>query len=313
MKTTLFILFFWVFAVFTACSQQKPHAMESKIQYNQLTPEEERVIIHKGTEAPFVGKYTNNKEEGTYSCKRCNVPLYNSNDKFDSHCGWPSFDDEIKGAVKRFPDADGQRVEIVCANCGGHLGHVFEGEGLTDKNIRHCVNSISLIFVPKGKQAATQRALFAGGCFWGMEYYFGKTPGVIRTSVGFAGGKTPNPTYEQVSEGNTGYAETIEVEFDPSKTTYEALAKLFFEIHDPGQVDHQGPDYGPQYRSAAYYFNEEQHKTLLKLVDILKSKGYSVVTEIEKAGPFYAADEHHQDYYSKTGGTPYCHKKVQKF
>ncbi len=119
------------------------------MKLNPLTPTEEHVIVHKGTEAPYVGEYTDNFREGTYVCRRCDAPLYTSDAKFHSECGWPSFDQEIDGAVKRIPDADGMRIEIICSQCGAHLGHIFEGEKYTQKNTRHCVNSISMKFIPK--------------------------------------------------------------------------------------------------------------------------------------------------------------------
>ncbi|MEJ5992914.1 methionine-R-sulfoxide reductase [Pedobacter sp. Du54] len=161
MKTTIhktiMVISVLLITSLTACAQKEekkatPSKTTKNMEWNKLTKEEEDIIVRKGTEYPGTGKYDKFYEKGTYICKRCNAPLYKSDSKFDAHCGWPAFDDEIKGAVKRIPDADGQRVEIVCANCAAHLGHVFTGEGFTKTNTRHCVNSVSMIFVPEKKK-----------------------------------------------------------------------------------------------------------------------------------------------------------------
>ena len=281
--------------------------------YNQLSAEEERVIVHKGTEAPFTGEYNDFFEEGTYHCKRCDAPLYRSDSKFASSCGWPSFDDEIEGAIKRQIDADGTRVEILCANCGAHLGHVFEGEGLTLKNLRHCVNSISMVFVPDEEASHTARAYFAGGCFWGVEYLFQQKEGVISAVSGYMGGVTENPSYREVSGGNTGHLEAVEIVYDPTKVSYEDLAKFFFEIHDPTQANGQGPDIGEQYLSAVFYSGDDEKETAHELIDILKTKGYDVVTKVLPTSAFWEAEEYHQDYYDKKNQQPYCHLYEKKF
>ena len=289
--------------------------------YNKLSKEEARVIEYKGTERAFTGEHTDNKAAGTYICRKCNASLYHSTDKFDSHCGWPSFDDEIEEAVIRVPDADGRRTEIVCANCDGHLGHVFLGEGYTSKNTRHCVNSISMVFIPEGdplpmkieSSGGTETAYLASGCFWGTEYHLQKMPGVLSTTVGYTGGTVKNPSYKEVCTGRTGHAEAAKVVFDPSKVSYREIVKMYFETHDPTQVDRQGPDIGTQYRSEIFYLNENQRKVAEELIGVLESKGLDVATGITPASEFYEAENYHQDYYKHNGKTPYCHIYTRRF
>lgn len=291
-------------------STDKPTSMPA------LTPEEKRVIQDKGTERPFTGKYWNTFDEGTYVCRQCGTPLYTSKSKFVSECGWPSFDDEIPGAVKRTTDADGLRTEITCAHCGAHLGHVFLGEQLTPKNVRHCVNSTSLVLVPARKDAkkdAKEQAIFAGGCFWGVDHYFRQVPGVLNVESGYTGGTTPHPTYRQVCTGTTGHAEAVRVTYDPSRVTYEKLAKLFFEIHDPTTVNCQGPDAGTQYRSAVFYADPQQKQIAEKLIAQLRARGYEVVTQLQAASEFYPAEDYHQDYMDKHPNTYDCHVPVPRF
>lgn len=277
---------------------------------NKLTQAERRVIVDKGTEAPFTGQYTDTFDAGTYRCKQCDAPLYRSADKFESSCGWASFDDEIEGAVKQIPDADGRRTEIVCARCGGHLGHVFVGEKYTPKDQRHCVNSLSLDFTPA---PATDTAIFAGGCFWGVEHLMQQQAGVLSAESGYIGGSVVDPSYKEVCGKKTGHAEAVRVLFNPAQVSYKRLAQLFFEIHDPTQSDGQGPDLGPQYRSEVFYNSDAQKETTEGLISELKARGFAVVTRVTPATKFYPAEEYHQDYYQQKGTEPYCHARVERF
>jgi len=284
------------------------HAIE------KLTPEEKHILIDKGTERPFSGALVYNKETGIYKCKLCGSPLFTSKSKFESHSGWPSFDDAIDGAVHEIPDNDGNRTEIVCAKCGGHLGHVFRGEGMTAKNTRYCVNSLSLEFDKQNAHTTIEKeAYFAGGCFWGVEYYLEKLDGVKDVISGYMGGDKENPTYIDVSSGNSGHLEVVKVIYDPSKISYETLSKAFFEIHDPTQADGQGPDIGEQYKSAIFTSDEKEKEIINNLINILKQKGYKVVTKIYDAKSFYEAEDYHQNYYTNQKKTPYCHRYIKKF
>ncbi len=280
------------------------------MKLNPLTPEEKRIIEDKKTEPPFSGEYEKLYAEGVYTCRRCGAVLYRSEDKFDAHCGWPSFDQEIPGAVRRTPDADGSRTEITCERCGAHLGHVFVGEKLTEKGTRHCVNSLSMRFLPKKDLPnKIETAYFGSGCFWCSEAVFQMIKGVLSAVPGYAGGTVPDPTYEDVSTGTTGHAEVVKVEFDPTQISYEALLNIFFATHDPTTPNRQGNDVGTQYRSIILTESETQQEIAQKFIEDLEIEQafpLSIVTQVVPLKKFYEAEDYHKNYFQKNPNAAYC-------
>ncbi len=285
----------------------------------KLKPEEAEVILAKGTERAFCGNLVDNHKDGVYHCRLCELPLFASAGKFDSGTGWPSFFQPVDAKhveTERDTSYGMVRDEILCARCGGHLGHVFE-DGPRPTGLRFCVNSASLVFVEKGEKTpaaglpvATQTAYFAGGCFWGVEDRFAQLPGVLDAVSGYMGGKTKNPTYEDVCSRGTGHAETVEIKFDPKRISYPELMAWFFKFHDPTQLNRQGPDVGDQYRSAIFTTSKEQAEQAQKFIEeqgkLDRYKTRKIVTQVdaaEKAGQFYKAEEYHQDYHLKHGGS----------
>jgi peptide methionine sulfoxide reductase msrA/msrB len=281
-------------------------------RYHSLTPFQHSIIACSCTQAPGSGSYENCIGEGIYLCYRCDMPLYLSSHQFSSGCGWPSFDDQLPGAVSCLPDPDGKRVEIQCSACKGHLGHVFQNEGFTPKMLRHCVNSASLRFIATHTSKGIENAYFAGGCFWGLQYLFDKLEGVVSTEVGYMGGQVVDPTYEEVCTGRTGHAEVVHVCFDNRKIDFNTLAKFFFECHDPFDKGGQGPDRGSQYCSVIFYMSQNQQRVADELKRYLSNK-QEVATEVLPARLFYKAETYHQGYYNRRGGEPYCHRRVQRF
>lgn len=271
------------------------------------------IICNKSTEYPNTGEYTNLDIAGTYLCRQCGLALFRSEHKFHSGCGWPSFDAEILGTVKRELDSDGRRTEILCIRCNAHLGHVFQGEGYTPLSTRHCVNSLSLDFVESLTVEDSCEAIIAGGCFWGIEYYFKKLPGVLKTEVGYSGGSLEFPEYKEVCDGRTQHLEVVRVIFDTAVLSYTEVIKYFFEIHDPTQIDGQGPDVGSQYLSAIFYYNQEQLDIAKNLIIKLEKLGYKVVTKLKPVSIFWPAEAYHQDYYNVNQKLPYCHTWQDKF
>jgi peptide methionine sulfoxide reductase msrA/msrB len=276
------------------------------MKLRKLTAAEKYVVEEKGTEAPYSGKYEKNFEPGLYVCKRCFAPLYKSEDKFDAHCGWPSFDDELPGAVKRIKDADGIRTEITCNNCGAHLGHVFIGEHMTKKNVRHCVNSISMDFIPTNK-VKKESIVLGGGCFWCVEAVFKLVPGVLGIEPGYAGGETKNPTYEEVCNGKTGHAEVARIEYLADQTNLESILEIFFAMHDPTSLNKQGNDVGAQYRSIILFNSKKQETIIKKYIEkIAPNYPKPLITELRSLEKFYGAENYHKDYFEKNPSAPYC-------
>lgn len=304
----------------------------------KLTPLQFEVTQSCGTEPPFKNEYWNHKEPGIYVDVVSGEALFSSLDKFDSGSGWPSFTQPIDGTyvTEKADKTHGMvRTEVRSKEGDSHLGHVFpDGPGVN--GLRYCINSASLRFVPLARlkeegygkylerfekagykvdsktssKAELETATLAGGCFWGVEELIRALPGVTETQVGYTGGVTPNPKYEQVKKGTTGHAEAIQIKYDPKKISFEQILEYFFRLHDPTTQNRQGNDIGTQYRSAIFFQSEDQKKIAEKVLKKVDSSGKwknKVVTEIVKASEFYDAEDYHQDYLQKNPGGYTCH------
>lgn len=288
-------------------------AMNTK-QYNELTPEEERVLINKGTERPWSWELLQEKRSWTYICKQCNNPLYYSDMKFDSGCGRPSFDDAIPGHVRETLDADGYRIEITCMNCWGHLGHVFRWEYLTDKNTRHCVNSVSMKFIAtkisQDWENTTQLATFWWWCYRCVEAVFQRLEWVIRIESWFMWWDLENPNYDDVVHSDTWHVEVVQITYDDTIISYQTLLNVFFTTHDPTQYNRQWNDVGAQYASVIFTHNNTQKELAQNMIQSMNKRQVfapdSVVTQVRNATHFRKWPNYHQDYYHQNQSQSYC-------
>ncbi len=302
----------------------------------KLTDLQKHVIFKNGTENAFDNEYWNNKNEGIYVDILSGEALFSSKDKFDSGSGWPSFTKPIAENIIKENSDDSHgviRVEVRSQDSDIHLGHVFN-DGPQDRGgMRYCINSASLKFISKqdlkkegcekylnifedNKESCYQKAILAGGCFWGMEDLFSRLDGVIDVVNGYIGGKIPNPTYDIVSLGISNYAESIEITFNADEVSYEEILIFFFKIHDPTTLNRQKNDIGTQYRSAIFYYNEEQKMVAEDLIAKADKSGLfpgKIVTKLEKFDKFYKAEEYHQDYLENNPGGYTCHVIREKW